>query len=366
MPKEALMRRPVVLSVLAAVICLAVAVPSGAKPAKNAYVVHGLVSDQAGRADRTDPNLVNAWGLAALPTGPWWIADNGSDKATVVDATGAPFPPPPATPLVVDVKSAPTGQVANPGSSFVVSDGMASGAARFIFATEEGKILGWSPAVSLGNAVLAADRSGGGAIFKGLAIASTATGDRLFATDFHNNRVDVFDDQFHSVNAPGAFVDRKLPKRFAPFGIQAIGGRIFVTFAKQDAKREDDVHGRGLGFVDVFDTSGKLLRRVARRGQLDAPWGVALAPSSFGRFRGDLLVGNFGDGQINAYKQGPAGRFGHRGKLRGAKGKPIAIEGLWALQFGLGAATNGPADTLFFTAGPGDEKHGLFGTIRAR
>lgn len=359
------MRHTVSLPALIAVLCLATAVPAGAKSTRNAYVVHNLVSDQAGRADHTDPDLVNAWGLAALPTGPWWIADNGTDMATVRDATGAAFPPPPATPLAVQVKSEPTGAVANPGSGFVVSNGTVSDAARFIFDTEDGKILGWSPTVSPTSAVLAADRSGAGAIFKGLAIASTATGDRLFAADFHNNRVDVFDAQFHSVNTSGAFVDRKLPKRFAPFGIQAIGRRIFVTFAKQDRAREDDVDGRGLGFVDMFDTNGKLLGRVARRGPLNAPWGLALAPRSFGRFGGDLLVGNFGDGQINAYKQQPAGKFEHRGKLRRAKAKPIAIDGLWSLQFGLGAPNNGPTDTLFFTAGPDDETHGLFGTIRA-
>jgi uncharacterized protein (TIGR03118 family) len=359
------MRPRALLPGLFAVLLLTTA-PAGAKPARNAYVRHDLVSDQAGKADRTDPDLVNAWGLAALPTSPWWIADNGTDMASVLDATGAPFPAPPASPLAPEVKSAPTGVVANPGSGFMVSNGGTSDTARFIFDTEKGKILGWSPAVSPTSAVQAADRSGAGAIYKGLAIASTPTGDRLFAADFHNDRVDVFDDEFHSVDAAGAFADRKLPKRFAPFGIQAIGGRIFVAFAKQDAGREEDLHGRGLGAVDMFDTSGRLLRRVARRGPLNAPWGLARAPSSFGRFGGDLLVGNFGDGEVNAYAQRPNGRFAHRGKLRGAKGKPIAIDGLWALQFGMGAPNNGTDDTLFFTAGPDGEAHGLFGTIRAR
>src|SRR4051812_29267060 len=175
--KEALMRRTVLLQILAVVLSLAAAVPAGAKATRNSYVVHNLVSDQAGRADQTDANVVNAWGLAALPSGPWWIAGNGSDTATVRDATGGAFPPPPAPPLVVQVKSAPTGEVANSGSGFVVSDGVLSGAALFIFATEEGKILGWNPTVSPGSAVLGADRSGDGAIFKGLAIASTTAGD---------------------------------------------------------------------------------------------------------------------------------------------------------------------------------------------
>ena len=164
---------------------------------------------------------------------------------------------------------------------------------------------------------------------------------------------------------PGAFVDRKLLRGFAPFGIQAVGSRIFVTFAKQDAKGEDDVHGPGLGFVDAFDRNGKLLARVARRGELNAPWGIARAPRTFGRFGGDLLIGNFGDGRINAFRQRPGGTFAPAGELRTAAGRRLVIDGLWALQFGHGTANNGPANTLFFTAGPDDEAHGLFGTITA-
>jgi uncharacterized protein (TIGR03118 family) len=184
----------------------------------------------------------------------------------------------------------------------------------------------------------------------------------LYAADFHNARVDVFDGSWHLAGGPGAFVDQGLPAGYAPFGIQTIGGRVFVSYAKQDEEAEDEVAGHGLGFVDVYDTAGNLLERVAQRGQLNAPWGLALAPESFGRFGGDLLVGNFGDGQINAYEELANGRFEPRGELRGADGRPLAIDGLWALEFGNGA-TAGPTGTLFFTAGPDDETHGLFGSI---
>jgi len=327
------------------------------------YVTHNLVSDQAGMADHVDSNLVNAWGLTALPGSPWWVADNGADVATVYTADGAAFPA--GTPLVVQVPKAPTGAVANAGSSFVVSNGGASGAATFLFATEAGKILGWNRSVSPTQAMVAVDDSASGAVFKGLALASSSNGDELFATDFHNNRVDVFDGSFHDVTPAGSFSDPSVPAGFAPFGIQNIGGHIFVTYAKQDADRHDDVPGQGFGFVDEYDTNGKLLAHVAQQGQLNSPWGLALAPAGFGRFGGDLLVGNFGDGQINAFQQGPNGAFEHRGELRDVSGKSLTIDGLWSLQFGLGTANNGPTDTLFFTAGPDGEMHGLFGTIKA-
>jgi uncharacterized protein (TIGR03118 family) len=259
--------------------------------------------------------------------------------------------------LVVSVPNAPTGAVSNTGSSFVVG----SGPALFLFATEEGKLLGWNMSVGT-TAQVVADKTGEGAIFKGLAIA----GDRLYATDFHNAKVDVFDGSFGDVNTPGAFVDPSIPAGYAPFGIQNIGGNIFVTYAKQDADAEDDVAGQGHGFVDEYDADGTLIGRVATHGQLNSPWGLAMAPASFGRFGGDLLVGNFGDGQINAFERQPNGSFEPRGQLRTESGGILTIDGLWALQFGKGAlANNGPTDTLFFTAGPDDEHHGLFGTIRA-
>jgi len=336
---------------------------AGGAAAANVYTVTNLVSDVPGEAAHVDPNLVNAWGLAAGPTTPWWVADNGTDVSTLYTGDGD------ALPLVVQVEGAPTGLVFNGSSNFIVSDGAGhSGPSRFMFATESGTIRGWNPNVPppppSTQSFVVVDRSDVEAIYKGLATASTPDGDFIYATDFHNARVDVFDGDFNPVTNPGAFVDHGIPHGFAPFGIQKIGDQIFVTYAKQDAEGEDDVAGQGLGFVDVFDTSGALLGRVAIRGQLNAPWGLALAPASFGRFGGDLLVGNFGDGKVNAYARGPNGTFTYRGALRGADGEALSIDGLWALGFGNDAAA-GPSTTLFFTAGPDDEEHGLFGKIEA-
>jgi uncharacterized protein (TIGR03118 family) len=343
-----------IAGLLAVIGTVAFAAGAGATSG-NAYVVHNLVSDQAGVADRTDPNLVNAWGLTSLPGSPWWVADNGTDVSTLYQADGTPRP------LVVSVPSAPTGAASNTGSSFVVSEGGNSAPALFLFATEKGKILGWNPNVDATNAVLGADRSSAGAIYKGLAIS----GDTLYAADFHNAKVDVFDGSFGLEDNPGAFVDPKLASGFAPFGIAAIGGNIFVSYAKQDADREDEVAGQGLGFVDAFSPSGTFLQRIVNHGQLNAPWGMAMAPAGFGAFGGDLLVGNFGDGEINAFQPESSGTYERVGALKDANGKPILIDGLWALAFGKGTVNNGPTDTLFFTAGPDDESHGLFGTIRA-
>jgi uncharacterized protein (TIGR03118 family) len=312
----------------------------------NQYTVHPLVSNVAGMAPHTDPNLVNGWGLTASATSPWWVADNGTSVSTLYRADGS------SVPLVVEVPTHPTGAVF-----------WATGPARFVFDTEAGQVRGW-PGTGTQTVVLA-DRSAVGAIYKGLALATTAAGDRFYATDFHNARVDVFDASFTLVTTAGAFEDADLPSGYAPFGIQTIGSRIFVTYAKQDADAEDEIHGQGKGFVDVYDTSGSLLGRVAQHGQLDAPWGLALAPANFGRFSGDLLVGNFGDGRINAYEEGANGKFEHRGELRDGDSRPISIDGLWALQFGHGAPNNGPTNTLFFTAGPNDETDGLFGSITA-
>jgi uncharacterized protein (TIGR03118 family) len=336
--------------------------PSAASGAQtNSYTVTNLVSDVPGLGANLDPNLINAWGLVAGPSSPWWVADNETSVSTLYTGDGTPLS------LIVLVAGNPTGAVFNGGPGFIVTDGTNSGPSVFMFATESGTILGWNPSVPpppfSTQAFVVADRSGVGAKYKGLAIASTPDGDFIYATDFHNARVDVFDSDFNLVSAPGAFVDPKLPAGFAPFGIREIGGAVFVTYAKQDADQEDDVAGQGLGFVDMFDTGGGFLGRVATRGQLNSPWGLALAPESFGRFGGDLLVGNFGDGHINAYELSH-GAYHHRGELRGPDQKKLAIDGLWALSFGNGAAA-GSTDTLFFTAGPDHEAHGLFGTIQA-
>ena len=333
---------------LAIVLAVSLRPAPAAAGADKEYSVHPLVSNVAGAAPRTDPNLVNAWGLVAGPATPWWVADNGTSLSTLYRADGS------IVPLVVQVPVHPTGAVF-----------WAAGVrARFVFDTEAGQVRGWLPAQGNQTIVLA-DRSAVGAIYKGLALATTAAGDRFYATDFHNGRVDVFDSSFNLVTGAGAFVDPDLPSGYAPFGIQTIGSRVFVTYAKQGPDAVDEIHGQGKGFVDVYDTSGLLLARVAQHGQLNAPWGLALAPADFGRFSGDLLVGNFGDGQINAYEEMANGKFEHRGELRGTDGRSLSIDGLWALQFGHGTVNNGPTNTLFFTAGPTDETDGLFGSITA-
>ena len=324
------------------------------------YEQHNLVSDGAVPADLVDAALVNAWGLVASATSPWWIADNGADLSTLYNGnTGA------KQALTVSVPGAPTGVVFNGGTGFAVSNGTATAPARFIFATEEGTILGWSPSVAPTQAVVAVDNSAGGAVYKGLAIASTAAGDRLYATNFHAGTVDVFDAAFHPVL--GGFTDAALPPGYAPFGIRHLGGTIYVTYALQDADKHDDVAGVGHGFVNAFDTEGNLLRRVASTGRLNSPWGLAVAPADFGTFSGDLLVGNFGDGHINAFDPGHFrgdGELRPRGQLHAADGPPITIDGLWAIAFGNGAAA-GPTNALFFTAGPIHEEHGLFGKLLA-
>lgn len=320
------------------------------------YAQHNLLSDQAGAADKVDPNLVNAWGLVSGPTTPWWISDNGTGKSTLYNAGTATIP---AVFVVAGAgggQSAPTGLVFNGGTSFVVNNGVGTSPARFIFSSEDGTISAFRGA----PIVVVVDSSASGAVYKGLAIASTASGDRLYATNFHAGRVEVFDGQFHQVVVAGAFTDATLPTGYAPFGIQNLGGTIYVTYALQDGDAHDDVAGAGHGFVDAYDTNGILIRRVASGDELNSPWGLALAPADFGAFSNDLLVGNFGDGRIHAFD--PV-TLEARGPLHSVDGPPVVIDGLWALSFGKGAPANGGLNTLFFTAGPDGEQHGLFGTL---
>lgn len=324
------------------------------------YVQRDLVSDVPGAAELLDTDLVNAWGLALGPTTPAWVADNGTDVSTLyAGAVGNTSVV--KRPLTVSIPGgAPTGAVFNGSPGFVVHSGLSSGPALFLFSSEAGTITGWNPAVPPPPPSTQAQTavSVPGAIFKGLAIAGTATGPRIYASDFHAGQVDVWDASFAPVQIAGAFSDPELPAGYAPFGIQAVGGRIVVTYAKQDADAEDEVAGPGNGFVDVYDTDGSLLRRFAARGALNAPWGVAAAPEGFGRASGALLIGNFGDGRINAYDQA-TGKF--LGALRDQQGGRIAIDGLWALEFGNGVI--GTPQTLLFTAGPDEETHGLFGEL---
>jgi len=342
----------------AAIVGALAAGPASARTQDDVYSVHDLVSDTATTAPTTDSNLVNGWGLSAGPTTPWWTSNNGTNTTTLYNGSGA------KQALTVAVAGAPTGTVYNGNASdFVVSQSGKTGSARFLFSTEAGTILGWSPGVNATTALAGVDHSSQGAVYKGL----TTMNDRLYATDFHNGRVDVFDASFNPVPLTAAFQDAKVPKGFAPFGIQALGGNIFVTYAKQDSAKKDDVAGGGAGYVDEFTPDGALVARVAVGGRKNAPpnapWGLALAPATFGGFSGDLLVGNFGNGRISAYTT-VGGKWVYKGQLREGDGTLVTLEGLWAIAFGNGAAA-GPANTLYFLSGPSDESHGLLGSITA-
>jgi uncharacterized protein (TIGR03118 family) len=345
----------------------------------NAYVVTNLVSDISGNATTNDPILQNAWGVAFTPAGsPFWVADNATGCASLYDGTGAkmslqvkiPLPPlpgnvPPTACKPVNpaappspTPAAPTGTVWNPSSAFLVPG--TTRAAVFLFATEDGTISAWSPGLTPSDqAVLAVDNSqpSPGAVYKGLVFGVNANGVFLFATNFRAGHIDVFDHNYQPAATDGSFADPNIPAGFAPFGIQNINGDLFVTYAKQNAEKHDDVAGKGNGLVDVFDTDGHLLRRLATGGHLNSPWGVARASFAFGRFSGDILVGNFGDGRINVFSSDGKSL----GQLSDQNGKPLVIDGLWTLTLGGGAKSS--SDSLFFTAGPNGETDGAFGTI---
>jgi uncharacterized protein (TIGR03118 family) len=353
---------------------------------RTAYAVTPLVANLTGQGtDKVDPVLQNAWGVAFTPgASPFWISDNATGCATLYAGDGTKSALQVSIPLpgnVVPASSckavtsstaptpaAPTGMVWNPTSSFLVPGTKL--AATFIFDTEDGTISAWTGGLTpAGNAVLAVDNSksptaANGAVYKGLVFGVNAKGVFLFATNFRGGTIDVFGPNgatapffFAPATTDGNFTDPNIPEGFAPFGIQNINGDLFVTYAKQNAQKHDDVAGKGNGFVDVFDTDGHLLRRLASRGPLNSPWGVARASYAFGRFSGDILVGNFGDGRINAYDEN--GRF--IDELDGVDGKALVIDGLWTLTLGGGRTSS--SDTLYFTAGPDGEQNGLFGTI---
>jgi uncharacterized protein (TIGR03118 family) len=347
--------------VLGALVLLGAALTLGVSLAHSdvpgTYTVENLSSNVPGVATHTDPDLQNGWGIAEPATGPWWVADNGSDKSTLYNADGT------KRSLVVEIADgAPTGIVFNGTSGFVVSTVVGgvtkSGPAAFIFAGEGGTISGWNPTVDPTHSVVAVPTTG--AVYKGLALA----GGQLYATDFVGGKVDVFNSSFGAGTATGGFVDPNLPSGYAPFGIAAVSRKLVVTFAKQEPGNEDELHHQGFGVVDEFDTDGNLISRIATHGQLNAPWGIALAAAGFGPFSGDLLVGNFGDGRINAYAQQPDGSWERAGGLRDSSGRAITIDGLWGIGFGNNGAA-GPSTTLYFAAGPNDEQNGLFGSITA-
>jgi uncharacterized protein (TIGR03118 family) len=334
---------------------------------ETSFAQTNLVSDGFVPAVTTDPNLVNPWGLAHSATSPFWVSDNGMGVTTIYTGAGTPVNVAGHTAITIATPpgqtspASPTGDVFNiAGTGFNITSGGHTGSSVFIFATEDGTISGWNPNVNSGSSVLAVDNSQGGtgAVYKGLAIAQTEDGTFLYAANFRNGTVDVFDQNFKQVKS---FTDPNVPAGYAPFNVQVLDDHLFVTFALQNAAKHDDVAGAGHGFVDEFDLEGHMLHRVASGGVLDSPWGLAIAPPGFGEFANDLLVGNFGDGTINVFNP----KNDHfLGKLEGANGAPITIGDLWALIPGTGAAGSDP-NKIYFTAGVQNEAHGLFGSLAA-
>jgi uncharacterized protein (TIGR03118 family) len=362
---------------------------AGALPARaaaNKYVQTDLVSDIPGLAAVTDPNLLNPWGIAFFPgQSPFWINGNNAGLSFLYDGMGVPFPglasviiPAPTSPT----GGTPTGIIANffvGNAAFLIPDpihtGQNFGPALFIFDTEDGTIEAWNsaPFVMPGlpdpaSAEIVVDNSAGGAatgaVYKGLALATNSLAQPLlYATNFRTGTVDVFDTNFAPVSVSGGFSDPKIQKGYSPFGIQTINNQLWVTYALQDHAKHDPINKPAHGFVDVFDADGNLIYRFAQHGHLSSPWGVAMAPASFGKFANDILIGNFGDGRINAYD--PASHH-WLGRLQGPKGKPLVNDGLWALIFSGSTgqtALNAPPDTLYFSAGLNHEADGLFGFI---
>src|SRR6266436_6573404 len=353
------------------------------------FTQKNLVSDisQPNNADGSavlvDPNLKNPWGLSRSAGSPWWVANNNSGTSTLYSGAGTPqnfFPDPhpdsngnginspfnnfvmvPPPGFAPGTASTPTGTVFNGSTDFQVAPGKA---ALFIFATEDGTISGWNPGVDVTNAILKVDNSdkgsAHGAVYKGLTSGEINGKRFLYAANFRSARVEVYDTNFHRVHlGDDAFDDDSIPRDFAPFNVQNIGGSIFVTYAKQDGPRHDPVGGDGFGFVDIFSTTGKFQGRLEHGDWFNAPWGVVWTPRDFGEFSNTILVGNFRSGWIAAFN-GFSKKF--IGFVRNPDNSLVTIGGLWSLTFGNNGSA-GSSDTLFFTAGGADELHGLFGTL---
>jgi uncharacterized protein (TIGR03118 family) len=337
-----------------------------------------LVSNKAGvvaTATTIDANLSNPWGLVTAPGLPFWIADNNSNLATLYSGTGEIQTNAvtgsaevgiaiPAS--AAGVPANPTGQVYNGGSGFLVPTSAGQEPALFLFDGEGGTIAAWAKD-SGETAVTAYDdgavNGANHAVYKGLALGSVNGATFLYATDLHNNKIDVFDTDFNKpADMQGKFVDPTIPTGFVPFGIAALGGQLYVTYAKRDAAMHDETAGAGLGYVDVFDFSGNFVSRFASAGALNAPWGIALAPAGFGSLEGSLLIGNFGDGKINIFAPNGTALATAMGPLTVTNGGTFAIPGLWSLVFGNGDADK-PVTTLFYTAGFADQTEGVFGSI---
>jgi uncharacterized protein (TIGR03118 family) len=322
----------------------------------NSYQQTNLVSDMAGVANNTDPDLINPWGISFSPGGPFWTADNKSGFSTIYGANGStelspvtiPAPPGDTSP------AKPTGTVANTATSGFLVNGAPS---QFLFDTQDGTISGWYTG---SNAVLLVDNSAKGAVYTGLAMITNSTGSFLLATNFSSGQVEVYDSSYHLATLAGSFTDTgspALPAGYVPFGIQPIGSQVYVTYAQQNAAKNGETTGAGLGYVSVFDLNGNFANRFASAGTLNAPWGVVQASANFGSFSNDILIGNFGDGTINAFDT--KGNF--HGQLEDSTGAVIANGALWGMVFGAGGT--GDPDTLYFTAGFAAGGHGLFGAL---
>ena len=353
-----------IFGVALALILVSVTAVSYAQSSQH-YKQTNLVSDMPGVAPVTDPNLVNAWGLSRSSTSPWWVADNGTGLSTLYSGAGA------IQSLVVTIPPSdaanppgnPTGTIFNGGSGFELKKGFP---AVFLFATEDGTISGWNPKVDATHAVIKVNTKGR-SVFKGMTSATVnvpflGTQSFLYVADFRKGRIQIYNSNFHHVpEMEELFDDDSLPPGFAPFNVQNIGGNIYVSFAQQDSEKHDEVDGPGLGYVDIFSPEGRLLRRLQHGPWFNAPWGLTMASSDFGSNSHDILVGQFGSGEILVFNP-VTGKF--KGRLFDTSDNPIKIDGLWGLGFGNGGNA-GPATTLFFSAGPNHEQDGLFGTITA-
>jgi uncharacterized protein (TIGR03118 family) len=329
-----------------AVLALALAFSCSTAFAVAGYQQTNLVSDGFVPAVTTDADLINPWGISFSPTSPFWVSNNGNGLATLYNGAGA------KQGLVVTIPapisgqtSTPTGQVFNPNSSNFKGD-------RFIFATEDGTIAGWQ-----GGTVAPLRAATPDAVYKGLAIGNNGSGDFLYAANFTNSRIDVFDSSFALSSVSGSFTDPTLPAGYAPFNIQKLGVSLYVTYALKNGTQ--DSPGAGHGFVDVFDLNGNFVQRLISQGALNSPWGLALAPADFGKFSNDLLVGNHGDGLINAFDPATGALLG---TLSDTLGNPIQNDGLWGLTFGNGG-NGGDTNKLYFTAGLNDGADGLFASL---
>jgi uncharacterized protein (TIGR03118 family) len=342
-------------------VCLAVFTSS--LWAQNAYIVRNLTSDVPDLADYTDPNLKGAWGISESSSSPFWISDAGAGVSTLYSSTGSPIP------LVVTIPPSkaggpagiPTGTVFNGTTGFAVTPG---NAASFIFDTLDGTISGWSHAVNATAAQVMVDNSGTGAVYTGLAIGANGVNTYLYAANLNSGAIDVFDSNYAPVTLPGAFQDANLPAGYAPFNIQNLAGNLYVAYGLQNAGKNFITAGAGNGYVDVYTTAGTLTGRLISGGQLNAPWGLAIASTGFGAYANDLLVGNFGDGAINVFNPATGA---YLATLNDVYGGPIAIPNLWALQVGNGGS-GGDANAVYFTAGipgPDNMTHGLLGRLQA-